>query len=149
MPAALFGPNSMIDRKQYLVSFFYQALVAACATQFEIMMQGRSGATAALLGVLVFATGVGAFALMTLAIRARLSDCGMSPRWLALPLCFLALDMLRSVTGTPTAFVAGTTSLLSFAGLVLTAKTSVVALLLLLMFVPSLPGRHISVGTAS
>jgi hypothetical protein len=147
-PAALFGPTSSIGRKQYLVSFFYQILAADSAAQIQSMTHGQSGAAAFALGTIAFFLGIGAFALMVLAIKARLSDCEMSLRWLALPLGFLALDVLRSSTGLSDFFVAGITSLLSLAGLMFVIKISVVALLLLLMLVPSAPGRHIQIGTA-
>jgi hypothetical protein len=148
-PTALFGPTLSIGRKQYFVSFFYQALVAACAAQLQMMTEGKPTAEAFALGTLAFAAGIGAFAMMMLAIKARLSDCGMSPRWLSLPLGFLALDLLRSATGISATFTAGTTSLFSLAGLVFTTKTAVVALLLLLMFVPGLPSSRAPVGAAS
>lgn len=147
-PAALFSPTSSIGRKQYLVSFFYQILAAAFAAQIQIMAHGKSGATAFMLGTVAFFLGIGAFALMLLAIKARLSDCEMSLQWLALPLGFLALDVLRSSTGLSDFFVPGSTALLSLAGLMFVTKISVVALLLLLMLVPSAPGRHVQVGAA-
>lgn len=141
-PATLFAPTSSIGRRQYLVSFFYQALVVACSVQFQVMTNGNSPVMAFMFGVMAFITGIAAFVMMALAIKGRLADCGMSPWWLGIPCCFLALEMLRSVTGSPAAFVLEATSLFSLAGLVFLTKTSVVALLLLLMMVPGMPDRR-------
>lgn len=135
-PTTVFGFNSSIGRKQYLVSLFYQSLVVACSLQFEIMKNGKSPVVTFVLDAMAFSAGIAAFVMMMLAIKSRLFNCGMSSWWLGIPFFFLALELLRFVSGSP-ASVSQTTSPFSFSGLLFLAQLFVVALLFLLMFVPS------------
>ncbi len=131
-PAAIFGPHASIGRPQFVVSFLYEAVV--------IVLAGSCAASGGALGTLLAVLGaVAAYAMMTLAMRARIADAGMSTRWLALPFAFLAVDMLRAAAGESAAFDPAHTPLLSLSGVVFLVKTAMVALLLLLMLVPSRP----------
>jgi hypothetical protein len=131
-PAAIFGPRAAIGRGQFLMSFAYEAAVLT-GSGWLAAAAGPAAGAVMLVGAVI------AYAMMTLAIKARLADGGMTPRWLALPFAYLATDMVRSATGTPVAFDFASSSLLSVGGVVLLVKTAMVALLLLLLLVPSLP----------
>lgn len=148
LPAALFGPTASIGRKQYAVAFIYQMLAAALASQMQVLAHATAGASAFVLGTIAFLVGIGAFTMMLLAIKARLSDCGMALGWLAIPLFFLVLDVVRSIARLSTSLGEGSATLLSFGGLIFVSKISVVALLVLLVLVPSAPGRKPAIGAA-
>lgn len=131
-PAALFGRRAAIGRSQFLAVGFLLAVLSGGVAQLELM-RTRSP----LYPALASALGIVVFVLLVMAIRARLADGGLSMRWLALPFVHLALILIMAAFGIPAALGEGPEALLTMAGLAFLVRIAMVALLLMLLLVPT------------
>ena len=127
-PGTVFGLHAVIGRKQFAFALLYMGIVAA--TFASIIDAVGSGLLSALIGLAGYAVAV---SLMTLAIRNRLSDAGMSHRWLGVLVLFFFIKLVQSISGDSS----GPVSWLSPGGLSRLSTISVTAMLLVLLIARS------------